>query len=298
MKQLLAVLCALVLCMSVAVLSASADAQTAIDASSGDEITYQLTLSNTDDPVVGCDMSVYYDPSALEIVSVADFNDKTSGYSSVINADSDGSGEVIQVFSILDGVDFSSGRNLITVTFRAKSDTTSHVSYYVRDLYPDDLQPLSPYTFTCTVLKNGQTYVENAQPELNTTTEQTRGHFVNSLSGDSNDAGVNTNINVNAGNAVNGGEANENAVESQGSTNYNTPGEKNAGTSSIVATDKDGNVLTDGALIATADDAATSSGGPSVWVWIIVGVIVLGAGGGIAAYVVKKKKSVPTDTVE
>lgn len=307
MKKILSILIVAVMLMSFAAISAGAvdPAKTIVDVKSGDQITYKLAFSELDDPVVGCDLSVYYDPSTLEVVSVADFNDKTSGWQSTINPDKSGTGEIIELWSILDGVDFSSKRNAITVTFKAKTSGSTNVSYYVRDMYPEDMIEYTDYKFTCDVLRNGEVVLENAAPELNVNNEQDRGGFVNSVDGDSDNAGVDTNVNNNNGDGSNV-EVNENVADNQDNNNSDKKSdsksdkktddtkskadgsdEKETAVAEVM-TDAQGNVIIN-EKGDVADSSNPSSGVP-VWAWIIIALVVLGGGGGAAYYFLKVKK--------
>lgn len=287
---------ALMLLASFAVVSASAAeaAQTIIDVNAGDTVSYSLTVSDLPEKVVGCDFSIYYDSSVLSVDSVADFTGSTdeSDHRAVINADIDG--EVRGNWSILSGVSFDGGKDIATVNFTAKSGGSTHVNYYVRYLYPDSMIEFTTYKFTCTVTVNGATVLDNAAPELNVDEAQTSGEFVNSVSGDSSDAGVNTASN--SGNGSNG-EVNENEVDSskngattaQSATTANTPNSKNV---KVVATEVDdfGNVIEVTEYeSATADQTASS--GPSAAMWIIIGLIVVAAAAGVIYLVMRKKKT-------
>ena len=254
MKKFLSLFCVLALLAAFAVIPASAAeaAQTIVDVVPGDEVSYQLVLSDVDEKVVGCDFSVYYDDATLDVTSVADFTNSTNedDWRALINPDMDG--EVIGNWSILRGVDFSDGGNIVTVNFKAKQSASTHISYYVRYLYPDSLEEFTKYTFTCNVTKNGSTVLENAKPELGVNTNSDPGQFVNSVDGDSANAGQGGSSNGGSGE---GAEPNENgggsgSGSSGGSssspaatngasnpTTVNSPNSKAAGVETIVSTD-------------------------------------------------------------
>lgn len=301
MKKFLSLFCVLALIAAFAVIPASAveAAQTIIDVDPGDEVTYQLVLSDVDEKVVGCDFSVYYDSDAFDVTSVADFTNSTNAddQRAMINANLDG--EVIGNWSILRGVDFSDGGNVVTVNLKAKQAASTHISYYVRYLYPDSLQEFTKYTFTCNVTKNGSTVLENAKPELGENNNSDPGQFINSPDGDSANAGQGA---AAPGGSSGGAEPNENAggqgagtgtssapggnkATTAPGTSVNSPNSKAAGVETIVSTDAQGNeVIT--VISATPDQ---TSGGPSPALWIILGVIVV-AGVFVVIYFVTKKK--------
>ena len=74
----------------------------------------------------------------------------------------------------------------------------------------DDRPQIDQYQFTCTVTKNGDVVVEDAEPELNVEEEQPNGLFVNSRTGKSEDA--NTAL---SGDSIkaNGGAADDNGAQ-------------------------------------------------------------------------------------
>lgn len=304
MKKFLSLFCVLALLAAFAVIPASAveAAQTIVDVDPGDEISYQLVLSDVDEKVVGCDFSVYYDENALDVTSVADFTNSTNedDWRALINPDLDG--EVIGNWSILRGVDFSGGGNLVTVNFKAKESGSTHISYYVRYLYPDSLEEFTKYTFTCNVTKNGTTVLENAKPELGANTNSDPGQFVNSIDGDSANAGQGAMPNAPEGNDAepneNGGTSSAPGTSSSApagstaattATAVNSPNSKAAGVETIVSTDAEGNEV----ITVVSATPSESKGGGSPALWIVLGIIVV-AGACVAIYfVMKKKKPAP-----
>lgn len=316
MKKLISVLC--VLAMIVGILAVTAvsgaaevsSAQTTVNVKEGDEVTYTLTLGGVAEPVIGCDFSMYYDSALLECTSVEDFTG-TSDWSAVINPDLDG--EVRGNWSILRGVDFSKDRQFLSVTLKAKKSGESHLSYFIRYMYDnnifesDDKPQITVYKFTCDVLVNGEPVIEKAPPELNVGETQTTGLFVNSVTGDSKDADSdlpgtvvnkpatghvndktnNANVdNNNDGNKGGGANNNNNAADD---TDAKTPLATTAEGNYVPATDAEGNVIpaVDGNSAVAGDNSVSSS--PSPILWIIIVLLVL-AGGGAAVYFFMKKK--------
>ena len=324
MKKLISLLCAAVLLIGVMALgvvgaSAADPAQTIVDVKSGDKVTYVLTLGDVPEKIVGCQFSLYYDNSALQLDSVADFTNTTDDWSATINPNLPG--EIRGNWSILSGVNFSSQRNFITLNMTAKNDASAHISYYINYMYgnsafdnPSNPAQITDYTFACDVSVNGQAVLTNAQPELNVDEPQDVGSFVNSVTGKGEDADVNIpdgnygsagNGNNSGGNGNNGGN-NGNGGNSGGNNGNggssattpdgkqptgksNDPGTKN-GTIAPAATDAQGNTIEAPQYGDATASEAPAQGGGSAWLWIIIGLIVLIAGGGIAYFVVKSKK--------
>lgn len=290
MKKIVSLLLALVL-VACAVVPAFAleSAKTVVSVSKGDEVTYTLYLSDVPEKVVGCDLSVYYDSSALQVSSYSDFSGSfdEDDHQAIINPNIPGN--FICLWSILSGVRFTDRKQVCSIKFKALKDTDTHISYYVRYMYPENMVMFTEYTFTCDVKVNKKVVIENQAPELNIDEPQSDGKFVNSVTGKSEDANVNVAENGVSNNSnnpnTNGGEANENTVSSNTSSKNNgTSNETNAQESE--ATSVNGGVDAPASVSQTTDKPTTS-----VWLWIILGVIVASAG--CAAYVLisKKKKA-------
>ena len=195
MKRFISILCALTLIASFATITANAEKKgvTELKLNEGDKVKYTLKLGNIEKPVLGCDFSIYYDKSTMSIDSFADFTNSTNedDWECLVNTEADN--EIIGNWSIIRGVDFSKERNMLTVNFTAKKDTTTNIRYFIRYLYDENVfnagkKQIEKYTFKCDVSVNGTPVIENGNPELETETEQKQGTFVNSPTGDSADA--------------------------------------------------------------------------------------------------------------
>ena len=327
MKRFVSIFMVLLIVMSFAAISVSAleSAQTVVSVKKGDEVVYTLNLT-TPEKVVGCDFSVYYDSAALQVQSVADFtgNYDSDEHQAVINPNI--KDEVIGNWSILSGVRFNDNNPVVSVKFKAMKDTDTHVSYYVRYLYPESMEQFTEYKFTCDVQVNKKAVIDDEAPELNVEEQQPHGQFVNSVTGDGKDANVNTsthvpnnnnNNNSNNGNnsdGVNGGEVNENDVnnsDNAAQTNDNKTSDKKSdkdtsdkkdskNDSKKDADDKkadtkesvvseDETVVVKETVVSTANQTEKSNSiFASAWFWIIVGIIVVG--GGVAAVLAVKIK--------
>ena len=305
MKKIIAILMSLLIVVSLAGVSASAldAAETAVKFNKGDEVIYTLKLT-VPKKVVGCDFSVYYDSSMLKVKEVADYtgNYDEDEHQAVINPNL--KDEVIGNWSVLSGVSFDN-RTLVSVKFEAINAGTSNISYYVRYMYPSSLEQFTDYTFKCDVKVNGSKVIDNEAPELNTTDKQSQGLFVNSVTGDGEDADVNmaggTTMESNEGD-VNGGDAHENTPNNSGN-NSNKKDDKKTETKKTESTKStktdDAEIETTGKLVSGEDTpdsvVATPSqtddnGGifTSVWFWVIIALVV--AGGGVGAFYYTKNK--------
>lgn len=299
MKRIVSILMTLLIIMSVAAVSTSAldSAETVVSVNKGDEIVYSLKLT-VPDKVVGCDFSVYYDTSKLKVKEVADFtgNYDSSEWQATINYNLKDT--IIEVWSILSGVQFDN-RALITVKFEAVETCDTHISYYMRYLYPESMEMFTEYDFTCDVTVNGKKVIDNKAPELNVEEPQTSGQFINSVTGNSDDANINTadTSSGSTGNS-NGGEANEDDVTTSKSTTGSTEATA-VGETAEETTVSDVGSADDPATIDSTPSQADNDGGifSSVWFWIIIAIVVLG-GGACVLYFVKNKKKAPQAETE
>ncbi len=291
MKKFIAILMTLLMLLSFTALSVCAAdaAQTAVTVDKGDEVVYSLNLS-VPEKVVGCDFSIYYDSSQLKVKEVADFTGdfNADNHQALINSNLNN--EVRGNWSILSGIRFDNN-SVCSVKFEAIKDTDAHVSYYVRYLYPESLEQFTDYTFTCDVDVNSKTVINDAAPELNVDEEQPDGLFVNSVTGDSDDKGVNT-----ADKKVDSEKSEKD--ETQGNTDINVAESQNTGkdTDAEVSTSTTGGADAPTTIVATPSQ---TDGGlfSSVWFWTIIAIVIIGAG--CAVYFLKfKKKADPTEIDE
>lgn len=301
MKKITALLMALLVLISVFAVPASAEeaAETTVSVKKGDEVVYDLKVT-VPEKVVGCDFSVYFDSSALKVKEIADFtgNFDSEEWQAVINPNL--KDQIIGNWSIISGIPFDN-RSLITVKFEATANIDTHISYYVRYMYPKSLEQFTDYTFTCDVTVNGKTVVEDAAPELNVEEPQSSGQFVNSVTGDGEDANVNTAEKTPSGNSDNGGEKSENDVTANSGNSGNSDSKDTNNKETTKSEDKTdateeetsvssvGDVDTPDEISATVDQDSDGGIFTSVWFWVIIAIVIIGGGAGVF-FVVKKKK--------
>lgn len=272
MKKFLSILLCLFVLMSVATVAVCAAdaAETVVSVKEGDEVVYSLNLT-APEKVVGCDFSIYYDSSKLQISEYADFTGSydSDSHQALINANL--TNEVRGNWSILSGIRFDNN-SVCSVKFKATDDADVHLSYYVRYMYPESLEQFTDYTFTCDVDVNSKAVIDNAAPELNVDEPQSDGLFVNSVTGKGKDADVNT------------AEKPYDKSENTESTEANVAGTSN---NSI---DNDENNINGVAINGGVDGPSSVEASPSqtggvfssVWFWVIIAVVIVA----VAAYVV------------
>ena len=285
MKKIVSILCVLALLLGVAAVTAvSAGAEdvkkgsTAVDVKSGDEVSYSLYLENVEQPIIGSDFSVYYDSSVFEVVSVADFNNKTNedDWEATINPDLDG--QVRGVWSILKGVDFSSKRNFLTVNLKAKADANnSHITYRIRYLYDDNVfnsaeyPQIDDYLFTCTLTLNGEEVLQDAAPEVNVDEPEENGKFISSYDGNSEHADASIPGVVDKKKSNNSGSGNNSSNDGQadnnggGSNNGSGSGSNGGSAGSVSGGNNSGGSANGGSKSVGSSEAnapaSTSAGG-------------------------------------
>ena len=301
MKKFVSLVLAVIMLGAVLIAAAPAafaaePAQTVVNVKEGDEVSYTITLSDVPEPVIGCDFSVYYDDDILEIEKIADYTGsyEEDDWAALINPDLPDEIRGNWTFA-KKGVDFSKERTFISVIFKAKKDASTHITYYVRFMYGESAfleagkPQITEYSFVCDLTVNGEPVLEAAQPELNTEKTQDIGYFVNSVTGDSADADVNTAI--------------ENApVDTPANNNNNNNSGSNGNSGNTASTNADGTPATSSAQTPAADPqngnasspsntAQNNPSGSSPVIWIIIAVVAVAAACGLGYFFFNKKKA-------
>ena len=318
MKRSLAIVMALLILMSLAVLPASAakSAETKVTAKKGDEVIYSLNLTVPEE-VVGCDLSIYYDSDLFKPIASADFTGSFDEKKHQAMMNHNLKDEAICVFSILSGIDFTEEKSIFSVKLQAKKDVKdAHLTYYVRYLYPDSLVQFKDYKLTCTVSVNGKEVISEKAPELNIKDKQSQGEFVNSVTGDGKDANVNmakddvntgdnggaasenekkpnTNNNNSKPNANNNTNNNNNSCDKeQSNTDKNTDktDDKNTTVTPNGGVDEPENVIVSSTPSQVDDKADDNNIFASVWFWVVIGAVVVAVAAGVVIILKKKKE--------
>lgn len=190
MKKLFAVLLLAIIIISTLIVPASAaviPGETKFSAKKGDTIEYVLNMT-LPEKLVGCDLSVYYDSSVLKITDYADFTGYDDNkHSAAMNPSL--KDEFLLVWTNLSGESFNN-KAITKLKFEVIGDVVdTHITYYVRYLYPENLEQYTDYKFTCDLKVNDNSVISAKAPELELEREQTQGLFVNSLDGDGKNAG-------------------------------------------------------------------------------------------------------------
>lgn len=326
MKRVVSILIALLIfaCAAVVPASAATPAQTKVSAKKGEEVIYSLNLTVPSDKVVGCDLSIYYDSAQLKPIASADFTGDFDADNQQAFLNHNLNGEAKCVFSILNGVDFKKEKSIFSVKFQAKKDIKdAHIKYYVRYLYPSDMVQFTDYKFTCDVTVNGKKVTDSKAPELNTKDKQEQGLFVNSVTGNGDDADVNMADtqenkpnNNNNNNNNNGKDNTDNNTPEKSTSDKNTPEKETEEKSTEKETssgdkkesgsksDKELEKATESGTTAKTDakneksenkkessnDNQSKSIFTSPWFWIGVAIVVLAAGVVMFVIVMKKNK--------
>lgn len=125
----------------------------------GDKITYTLNLSDCTEKIEGLQMYVAYDSKYLKIDPESLDFPKLSGV--VSNTELEDT-IAFNWTDVQKTADFSKKGKLLTVDFEVVKEGDAEITYFVSELYGNDLTYLKSFTFTNDVAVNGKTVVKNA----------------------------------------------------------------------------------------------------------------------------------------
>lgn len=128
----------------------------------GDTFSYELHLSDCKKGIVGLQMYISYDKKYLDVVKgslvfpempdvVSNYDDKCILFNRTnINALGD----------------FSEDKVLASVDFKVKKGGETSVTYFVEELYGEDLENIESYTFTYNIITNDNKVVDGEVPSV------------------------------------------------------------------------------------------------------------------------------------
>ena len=149
------------------------------EASKGDTITYTLKLSDCDDKLEGIQMYIFYNKQFLELDTDSVKVPELKG--AVINPKFE-KGIAFNWTSVTDLVNFKKAKTLITMDFKVKNPCQTSVTYFIADMYGEDMTYFKTYKLTHDILVNGKEAVKDGTPMLcpnNESVNQYQGSFVN-----------------------------------------------------------------------------------------------------------------------
>ncbi len=154
-----------------------------VKASKGDTVTYTLKLGDCSDKLEGIQMYVFYDKDYLEIDSKSLSFPQLSGAVSNSNFSD---GIAFNWTSVTDLVSFKETKTLMTVDFKVKKAGKVNITYFVTEMYGNDMTYFKDYTFTNDIDVNNHNAVKGETPILSGDSElnnKYQGSFVNYADG-------------------------------------------------------------------------------------------------------------------
>ncbi len=139
-----------------------------VKASKGDTVTYTLKLGDCSDKLEGIQMYVFYDKDYLEIDSQSLIFPELSGAVSNSNFSD---GIAFNWTSVTDLVSFKETKTLMTVDFKVKKAGKVNITYFVTEMYGNDMTYFKDYTFTNDISVNGKNIVKGEPPILSEDSE-------------------------------------------------------------------------------------------------------------------------------
>lgn len=171
----------------------SSDEEQSVTAKVGDTVKYAVYMTDTKEPVIGVAMSFFYNDEYLkmdaESVKSESFNN-TVGNPNLKNY------YTFTWTDVQNPVKLNGDKSLVSAEFRVTKGGTTDLSYFISDMYGDDMTYLKSYKITCKLWVNGDEVVKDAVPIVNDDTaneEKIQGDFVNYIDGMGEDNSPNKN---------------------------------------------------------------------------------------------------------
>lgn len=154
-----------------------------IKAKSGDDITYTLKLGDCTEKLEGIQMYVFYDKAYLELDAKSLSFPSLDG---VVKNAAYSDGIAFNWTSATSPVSFKKTKTLMEAKFKAKRPGNTKITYFVTEMYGNDMTYLKSYTFTNDIAHNGKKIIKNEAPLLSTDSalnNKYQGSFVNYADG-------------------------------------------------------------------------------------------------------------------
>ena len=186
LKTIFSTLTIAMLCL-LSVTSAFAAQETNINehftANVGDKFTYSMYMSDCTEGVLGVQMYVFYDKEYLEIDPSSVTFERFNG--AIYNANLDGY-MTLNWTNISQLADFSSRAGIVSMDFTVLKEGNAEITYFIREMYGEDMEHLKSYKITYDVTKDGETIVSEQTPLVNGSDAvlgEYQGDFINYLDG-------------------------------------------------------------------------------------------------------------------
>lgn len=151
--------------------------------SKGDVVTYELMLGDCKDKVEGLQAYIFYDDDYLKIDGDSV---KFPSLSSVVSNSGLEGTLTFNWTDVSNTVSFKKTKTLVSADFKVLKAGETDITYFISELYGDDMTYLKNYTFTYNLYVNGDLAVEGETPLVDENEEnlnQYQGSFINYADG-------------------------------------------------------------------------------------------------------------------
>ena len=164
-------------------ISISTDEKDSVTAKAGDTVKYAIYMTDTKEEVIGAAMSFFYNDEYLKL------NADSINCESFKNAIGNPKLKNYYTFTWTDvqnPVKLNGDKALVSAEFKVLKGGKTDLSYFISDMYGDDMTYLKSYKITCKLWVNGKEAEDSAVPIVNNDTansEKIQGDFVNYIDG-------------------------------------------------------------------------------------------------------------------
>ena len=164
-------------------ISISTDEKDSVTAKAGDTVKYAIYMTDTKEEVIGAAMSFFYNDEYLKL------NADSINCESFKTAIGNPKLKNFYTFTWTDvqaPVKLNGDKALVSAEFKVLKGGKTDLSYFISDMYGDDMTYLKSYKITCKLWVNGKEAEDSAVPIVNNDTansEKIQGDFVNYIDG-------------------------------------------------------------------------------------------------------------------
>ena len=154
-----------------------------IRAKVGDIIKYSICMSDVTEDVLGVKINGFYDSEYLSIVQNSFTTDAFSNYDTSTGTNNC---YTLQWTDVQNLAKIDPNTPLFTIEFKVEKNGETDLSYFITDMYGEDMTYLKSYTITCNVSVNGNEEEKNLTPIVNpdcVNDSSFQGSFINYIDG-------------------------------------------------------------------------------------------------------------------
>ena len=154
-----------------------------IRAKVGDIIKYSICMSDVTEDVLGVKINGFYDSEYLSIVQNSFTTDAFSNYDTSTGTNNC---YTLQWTDVQNLAKIDPNTPLFTIEFKVEKNGETDLSYFITDMYGEDMTYLKSYTITCNVSVNGNEEEKNLTPIVNpdcVNDSSFQGSFMNYIDG-------------------------------------------------------------------------------------------------------------------